>query len=192
MTDQSEQLTILAGEAKKGSLEAANRIVSLLHKEVFLMIYYRTYSPEDAEDLTQEVFIKMFRGINKLVDAEKIRPWIFSIALNRVRDFKRWKRLETLFGRSHDDIDKLCDERSTPDEEMTRVELLKKVKSFTENLPKGERQVFMLRFIDKLGIAEIALTLGKNESTVKTHLYRAIRKFREDSDLKEMVRGGEL
>ena len=188
--DQSHRLSLLAQQARKGSIEAANNLVSLLHKEVFRMIYYRTFSREDAEDLTQEVFIKMFKGIGKLEDAEKIRPWVFSIALNRVRDFKRWKSIEKLFGRSDDDLNTLSDKNSNPGELVERMEFISNLQKFAGDLPKGGREIFMLRFVDNLGIAEISEIINKSESTVKTHLYRAIRKFREDPSIKEMVKGG--
>lgn len=190
MTDHHKRLSALAEEAKKGSVAAANSLAALLHREVFRMIYYRIFSREDAEDLTQEVFIKMFKGIGKLGDTEKIKPWLFAIALNRVRDFKRWRSIETLFGRSHDDLDNIPVDKSNPGDEMERVEFIRNLKQFTVNLPGGEREVFMLRFIDKLGIAEISLTLKKNESTVKTQLYRAIKKFREDPFIRELMKGG--
>ena len=189
MTDHYERLPVLAGEAKKGSVEAANDIVSLLQKEVFRMIFYRTFSREDAEDLTQEVFIKMFKSIKKLNDVEKIRPWVFSIALNRVRDFKRWKSIETLFGRSDDELRKLSGD-SNPGINMERMEILKNIQRFTAALPKGEQDVFMLRFIDQLRLAEISTILKKSESTVKTQLYRTINKFREDSTLQDIIKGG--
>ena len=189
MTDYDDRLSALAEEAKNGNREAAERLVVLLHKEVFRMIYYRTFSREDAEDLTQEVFIKMFRSIKKLESPEKIRPWLFSIALNRVRDFKRWKSIETLFGRRHGGLDTLRDDKH-PGENMERAEVLRSIHRFTEFLPKGEREIFMLRFIDSLGIAEISATLNKNESTVKTQLYRAMKKFKDDPQMGDMVKGG--
>ncbi|MDH3975121.1 MAG: RNA polymerase sigma factor [Deltaproteobacteria bacterium] len=192
MTDHYDRLPFLAEEAKGGSVEAANRIVSLLHKEVFRMIYYRIFSREDAEDLTQEVFIKMFKGMGKLDDTDKIRPWLFAIALNRVRDFKRWKSIERLFGRSYDELDKLSVEDSDPGAHMERMELIKNLQQFTDRLPGSEGEVFMLRFVDQLGIAEISSTLNKNESTVKTHLYRAIKKFRDDPFIQEMMKGGKV
>jgi RNA polymerase sigma-70 factor (ECF subfamily) len=189
MTDQSDRLSVLADEAKKGSIEAANSLASLLQKEVFRMIYYRIYSREDAEDLTQEVFIKMFKAIGKLDDTNKIRPWLFAIALNRVRDFKRWKSIETLFSRSEDDLQNVSESSNDPGDKMESLEFLKNLQQFTTKLPKGEREIFMLRFVDNLGIAEIAETLKKNESTVKTHLYRAIKKFKEDQAAGKIIKG---
>jgi len=189
MKDQSDRLSVLAGEAKKGSVEAANSLASLLQKEVFRMIYYRIYSREDAEDLTQEVFIKMFKAIGNLDDTNKIRPWLFSIALNRVRDFKRWKSIETLFSRSNDDLQNISDGSKNPADKMEELEFIKNLQQFTSRLPKGERNIFMLRFVDNLGIAEIAATLKKSESTVKTHLYRAIKKFKEDQATGKIIKG---
>ena len=59
---------------------------------------------------------------------------------------------------------------------------------FSQRLSRKEREVFMLRFLDQLGIREIAQVMKKSESTVKTHLYRAIAKFKEDRELTKLIR----
>jgi RNA polymerase sigma-70 factor (ECF subfamily) len=58
-------------------------------------------------------------------------------------------------------------------------------------MPLMEREVFTLRYLDQLGIKEIAETLKKSESTVKTHLYRALKKFRRASELRALLKGNE-
>lgn len=62
---------------------------------------------------------------------------------------------------------------------MQRKEFWQQIRQITEVLSKTEREVFMLRFFDELSIKEIGTTLKKNESTVKTHLYRALDKVKE-------------
>jgi RNA polymerase sigma-70 factor (ECF subfamily) len=61
----------------------------------------------------------------------------------------------------------------------------------TRKMPLMEREVFTLRYLDQLGIKEIAETLKKSESTVKTHLYRALKKFRRASELRALLKGNE-
>jgi RNA polymerase sigma factor (sigma-70 family) len=63
--------------------------------------------------------------------------------------------------------------------EVQRKEFWQQIRQITEVLSKTEREVFMLRFFDQLSIKEIGTTLKKNESTVKTHLYRALDKVKE-------------
>ena len=60
---------------------------------------------------------------------------------------------------------------------------------FTNKLSRWEREVFHLRFLDQLGIKEIAMVLSKSESTIKTHLYRALHKFKETPELNSVLQG---
>ena len=59
-----------------------------------------------------------------------------------------------------------------------------------DNLAPMEREVFVLRFMDQLGIREIAAIMNKNESTVKTHLYRGLKKFQRHRQLLTLLQGG--
>ncbi|MEJ2024773.1 MAG: sigma-70 region 4 domain-containing protein, partial [Deltaproteobacteria bacterium] len=60
------------------------------------------------------------------------------------------------------------------------------VGGFLKKLSRVEKEVFLLRFLDHLTLKEIAETLGKGESTVKTHLYRALRKFRNETGIRTL------
>ena len=61
--------------------------------------------------------------------------------------------------------------------------------SMTRKMSPKEREVFMLRYVDQLGIREIAEAMEKNESTVKTHLYRALKKFKSASGFRALLKG---
>jgi RNA polymerase sigma-70 factor (ECF subfamily) len=72
---------------------------------------------------------------------------------------------------------------------LLQWEFWRLVRAFADRLSRWEREVFYLRFFDQLGIREIALVLGRSESAVKTHLYRAIKKFKGDSELVDFLEG---
>jgi len=74
---------------------------------------------------------------------------------------------------------------------VIKKEFWREVESFMRRLSKLEREVFQLRFMDHLGIAEISVVLGRGESTVKTHLYRAVKKFQTEEHLIGLIRGVE-
>ena len=159
------------------------------------MVYYRTYSLTDAEDLTQEIFMKMSKSLSSLKDAGSIRPWLFRIALNRVRDFHRKKSILSFFGTTTEleaAAQATAENHNNPANTMMLKEFQSQFRKLTDSLPQGEREVFMLRFVDHLEIREIAGILKKGESTVKTHLYRAIKKFRQDPGLHGLLKGGLL
>jgi len=184
----------LAKQARDGDGGAFEQLVSLFHESVFRMICYRTRSHMDAEDLTQDVFVKAYNSLSALKDLNRFRPWLFRIAVNRVHDFHRKKRLLLFFGGEKGQ--EYLESRQTnpgqdsdPLKHVMKVELWDRIGSFVKKLSRWEREVFMLRFLDQLGIKEIAQVLGKSESTVKTHLYRAIRKFRGNPEVGSLLQG---
>ena len=62
------------------------------------MVFYRTHSRMDAEDLTQDVMLKAYRHIARLKSPEVFRSWLYRIAVNRVKDYYRRKKFKSLFG----------------------------------------------------------------------------------------------
>ena len=95
--DASTQLVVLVNQAKDGNRSAFAQLVDQFHAEVFRMVYYRIRSRSDAEDIAQDVFLKAFQKISTVKDASRFRGWLFSITLNRIRDFQRKKRFRSLF-----------------------------------------------------------------------------------------------
>ena len=190
--DMNFQIIKLVENAKKGDRAAMERLVDSFHDDIFRMVYYRTRSQMDAEDLTQEIFMKMLKKLPVLKDAGKFKPWLLSIALNRVKDFHRKKRILIFLGTTtqmDNDRQTPAKDGDNPEDSLMRKEFWKHFHRFARILSRREREVFLLRFVDYLGIREIAQVLKKNESTVKTHLYRAIKKFRQNEEFRDLFKG---
>ncbi len=188
------EATALVSRAKAGDGIAREQLVEEYQEAIFRMVYYRIRSRMDAEDITQEIFIKAFENFHKLRDVERFRPWLFSIAVNRVRDFHRKKRVMSLFKTPVDDSDIHPPLRETEEgqealERVMRVEFWQKVEFLSKKFSRWEREVFFLRFMDHLGIREIAEVLDKGESAIKTHLYRALKKLKRDPGFLQLVEG---
>ncbi len=192
MADSDYKVTELVEKAKAGNRASLGQLVEHFHKDIFRMVYYRTNSQMDAEDLTQEIFMQMSKSLPSLRDTRRIRPWLFRIALNRVRDFHRKKRILSFFS-TQPELDAsaqaLTDNHNNPLDNMIQKEFQLLFRQFTDRLSGREREVFMLRFVDQLGIREIAEALRNSESTVKTHLYRALKKFRRHPELRSLLTG---
>jgi RNA polymerase sigma-70 factor (ECF subfamily) len=188
----SEQLVSLVNQAREGNRSAMTQLADQFHEDVFRMVYYRMRSRVDAEDITQDVFLKAFQKIASIKDAAKFRGWIFSITLNRIRDFQRKKRFRSLFKMEDENIESHPVEetdRDQPDalEQVMRKDFWRQIGLILKKLPNMEREVFLLRFFDHLSIKEIAGVLKKNESTIKTHLYRALAKFKKEPAVRQLL-----
>jgi len=192
-SDPGHKLFDLVESARSGSRAALEELTGLFHKEIFRMVFYRTGSRMDAEDLTQEIFFKMSKNLDRLKDPARFKAWLYRIALNRVRDFHRKERLLSFFvptpavEETEPSINAYNASCSVLDRVMEK-EFWHQFHGLTRQLSRNERDIFLLRYIDQLGIREIAETLKKSESTVKTHLYRALRKFRQSPGLRSLLK----
>jgi RNA polymerase sigma-70 factor (ECF subfamily) len=183
----------LVKKAQLNNTTALNQLIDIFHQDIFRLVYYRLQSKSDAEDITQEIFIKAVRGLGRLKDGDKFKPWLYAIALNCVKDFNR-KKLWNFFQWSVNDDDDtepdIPDSHLNPEELIVQKEFWMHFNKVIKTLSKQEREVFTLRFLDNLCIREIAEVLKKSESTVKTHLYRAVKKFKSNHELHHLLRGG--
>ena len=195
VSPNESEIALLAERAQSGNRFSFERLMDMFQGDIFRLVYYRTGSHMDAEDLTQDVFIKAFKGLSGLKDVYRFRPWLLSIAVNRVRDFRRKKKLLFFLKNSEEEMDEWdkADREGYDNPEafnhLVRKEFWENMGRFTNKLSRWEREVFHLRFLDQLGIKEIAMVLSKSESTIKTHLYRALHKFKETPELNSVLQG---
>ncbi|MGD8342833.1 MAG: RNA polymerase sigma factor [Desulfobacterales bacterium] len=186
------QLTQLVEKARDGNRSAFDQLIDRYQGDIYRMIYYRIHRQMDAEDLTQDVFVRAYRSIARLREPQRFRSWLYTIAVNRVNDYLRKKRVRSIFKSSDEGPEiqpEADDRRENPEalEQVLKEDFWRQVGRIARKLSKMEREVFMLRFMDDLNIAEIAQILKKSESTVKTHLYRALAKFKKEKGLRQFL-----
>lgn len=180
-TGSTEEFSSLVRSAIDGNSRAFEELIRMFQGSIFSMLYARTQSRSDAEDLVQEVFLKAYRSIRSLKNAEVFKPWLYRIAVNSVKDFYRKRRITSLFGlmgqEAGDDYPAVG-----PDgfDHLASKQFWGRFNAFLKRLPPLQREVFRLRFLDHLNIKEITLVLSRSESSVKTHLYRALERFRSE------------
>lgn len=194
VSPETQQEMTWIKQAKTGSRKAFERLTDRYYGDIFRMIYYRTHNRMDAEDLAQEVFLKAYKGLDSLSDENRFRGWLFRIAVNRLRDFHRRKKFLYLFKSfPNDDVDETVDVQSPNDSDPLEALIQKRFRheseTFLSRLSRMEKDVFVLRFMDQLRIGEIAIALNKGESTIKTHLYRALSKFKKDKAFQDFLKG---
>jgi RNA polymerase sigma-70 factor (ECF subfamily) len=194
MEVNDEQVAHLAEMARCGDRVAVEKLVELLRGNLFRLVYYRTRSRLDSDDLTQEIVLTMLRELHTLKDARRFRPWLYRMAINRIHDYHRKKRVLVLLGmgsKSEEELEQQETADSNPQalNHLLRREFWERLRKFAGGLSRWEREVFFLRFLDQLTIKEIAEALKKSESAVKTHLYRAVNKFKNDLEMIHLMEG---
>ncbi len=174
----NKRLTALVEKAKDDDRHAMESIIKRFHPRIFTMVLTRVKNREDAMDLTQDIFIIVCKKIKHLKSSDKFKSWLFRITYNKVKDFYKKKKILAFFGLAKD-YERL-DKNRTPDQETGSNGFRDSLKELTAGLTQVEKEIFMLKYLDDLTIKEIAAILDKNQSTVKTHLYRSLGKIRKN------------
>lgn len=139
---------------------------------------------DEALDLSQEVFLRVFRTIHRFRGQSSLRTWIYRIAVNQARNRHRfWRRRHRgdqvsldAHVAAHGDV--LSAEEAGPDRVLAQKELATKLQNALEHLPFDQRTAIILREIDGLSYEEIAYSLGVAIGTVKSRLTRARQALR--------------
>jgi RNA polymerase sigma-70 factor (ECF subfamily) len=144
---------------------------------------------DEALDLSQEVFLRVFRTIHRFRGHSTLRTWIYRIAVNQARNRHRfWRRRHRADQVSLDEHvaahgDFLSAHEARPDRVLAQKELAERLQRALDHLPFDQRTAIVLREIDGLSYEEIAYSLGVAVGTVKTRLTRARQALR--SELRE-------
>lgn len=163
-------------KAINGDREAFTRLYDLHFDRIYRYIYVRVHSPAEAEDLTQDVFIKAYEAIKSYKWRDlPFTAWLFKIAHNRVIDHVRKTSKEKKAS-----LDEAGAISSGDPVYMTEQNFeVFQLKQALEKLPDAQREVATLRFISELSITEVATALGKSEGTVKALQFNAVASLRK-------------
>ncbi|MGB2693864.1 MAG: sigma-70 family RNA polymerase sigma factor [Dehalococcoidia bacterium] len=159
-----------------GAGEAFEVIVRRYADQVFGTIFLMTHERRLSEDLTQETFVRAWRGLNGFYLGEPLRPWLLRIAANVVVSHRR-KRWLPFVPLSRVDRDTPSREPS-PEAQAEQVATGDELQRAIAELREDHRQVVVLRFYAELSVPEIARATRWAEGTVKSRLHRALRRMR--------------
>lgn len=167
--------------AQAGDERAFAQIVELHQRSIFGLAYRMAGDAAQAEDLAQEVFLRVWRKLGSFRTAEPFRPWLLRLATNVCINALKKRRLPLRPARTDEDRDP--HEPAAPGPQASEVaerrELLAHMESAIAQLPDDYRLVVTLRHVEGLAYEEIARTLGWPLGTVKVRLFRAREQLRE-------------
>jgi len=162
--------------AKAGDEAALAELYSLYFPRVYRYILARMGNPYDAEDLTEEVFLRVLDAIERFQWREApFSAWLFRIAHNAVIS---QRRKDGARGRSSPLSEALPVNSQGPEEMVENRLALNEIMKAAETLPEAQRRVISLRFAAGLTVAETARAMGKGEGNVKVIQHKAIAKLR--------------
>ncbi|MHB9058893.1 MAG: RNA polymerase sigma factor [Bacillota bacterium] len=186
MSDPNPELDNIILRARSGDLSAFDQLFLTFRDDVYRLAYSVTRRPEDAEDITQNTFVRLFSAIQRFRQGEPFRPWLLGVTIREARGYlrrvQRWRRK---FERAvalvrHSEMGYLSAPAPAvaiplPDLETTQI-----VHEAVATLNPEQRTVVTLRYYFDLSLAEMSNVLGVPLGTVKSRLHYAQRRLREE------------
>jgi len=176
---RGEEASILT-ELKSGSEEAYAWLIDRFHQPVYGLVYRMLNDPADASDTTQEVFLKVFRGMRRFQGEASLKTWIYRIAIHEASNHRRWwfrhKGRETSMEQETTRTSvlrkTLVDPGRSPFDNVVQEEIRAKVEAELRLVQEPYRTAVILRDIEGLSYEEIAEILEVSLGTVKSRLMR--------------------
>ena len=177
---QPTEEQILVGKAQKGDMGAYDELVRRYQERIYATIYHMTSNHEDANDLTQETFIKAFQALKSFKGGSSFYTWVYRIGVNKTINFLKQRKnrshmsLNDLdFNAEHDpDLVALISDR-TPRRDVNLAELQEKLNEAMQKLSESHRLVVALHDVQGLPHDEIAEIMNCNIGTVRSRLFYA-------------------
>ena len=178
---------VLVQRCQQGQVSAFQELVSRHYQKVFVVVQGIVNHREDAMDIVQDTFLRVYRKISGFKGDSSFYTWVYRIAVNLAIDFKRQKKRAPMElverGEGHDepveDPDRIG---SDPGRDLQRKEIERRLLEAIADLTPDHKAVIVLRAIEGLSYKEISRLLGCSEGTVMSRLHYARKRLLEKLD----------
>jgi RNA polymerase sigma-70 factor (ECF subfamily) len=180
----------LVARYKGNDLTAFDEIVERYQHKIYGYVRRLVGNETDAEDITQEVFLKALNSLHSFREESSLQTWLFRIATNLCRDVHRrrqrekgwlplWRHADSGECTGEESVMEIPDDRSDPEKLLLREELSDLLKQAMDRLPMAMREVLVLHDVELMSYEEIARALGIPLGTVKSRLFHARARLRD-------------
>ncbi|MCZ6681494.1 MAG: RNA polymerase sigma factor [Candidatus Poribacteria bacterium] len=172
---------ILVAHFQAGRQDAFDELMKRYKQRIYAYLLRSVKNYEDAEELTLEVFFKVYRALENWQPQARFSTWLYKIAHNLAIDYHRAKSRRQTYSLDDENLSldepKAVDLSSNPAWQAEERDLHRIIREAADQLSPNQKSVFMLKCYEGLQLKEIAAVLGMAEGTVKIHLHRAMRKL---------------
>ena len=176
----------LIPHAKQGDVSAFEQLIYRYDQHVFAIAARFGNSTNDAKDIYQEVFLRVFRGLKNFQERSEFTTWLYRITTNVCLTHQSHKKKRTHVSLSESDnqeqgaIDPVAQgHESNPEQQTVASDISMHVQEALRSLSPKQKMVFTLRHDEGYKLKEIASMMNCTEGTVKRHLFTATRRMRE-------------
>lgn len=163
----------------KGDRKAFEQLVQLYTDKIYRLAYRMLGQAQEAEDIVQETFLRVYKNLERYDDNQKFSTWIYRIATNLCIDRLRKRRRKTYSldaelpdSDGSDGYDLLPTEDQGPDEQVLLSETQRVVRHMLAQLPEKYKAVVVLKYLHDRSLQEISDITGMPVSTIKTRIHR--------------------
>lgn len=157
--------------ARAGDADAFDRLLGRHERRVLRTAWRLLGDPEEARDVAQEVFLRLYRHLDRVDPRRPLAPWLYRVTVNVCHDLRQRRRRRPL------PLEEVGDEPPDPGADPARRASLAEERRIVEEglarLPEKERAALVLRDVEGLATAEVAAVLGSSETTVRSQISRA-------------------
>ncbi len=182
MRMNSEETAIIK-EAQRGNLLAFETLVKRYDRHVMQLAYSMVGNAEDAEDIYQEVFVRVYRSLARFQFKSEFSTWLYRVVVNYCINFQKKKQRTRMYSIDKNDYEDqhwkvtLPGKEKNPEDNTINLELSCEIEAAMDQLPAKQKMVFVLRHFHGHKLREIAALMGCTEGTVKSYLFRATQKM---------------
>jgi RNA polymerase sigma-70 factor (ECF subfamily) len=163
---------------QEGSLEAFDELMRLFQDKALSLAYYQTGNREDALDVTQEAFIRLYRVLPRWKPKASLFTWLYRVIVNLSIDLLRSKKRRAEVGLTAVPEPAGPARKNNPRREAEEIETAGEVARAVAGLPDRQRAAFVLRHYQGLSLKDIAEVQRCSPGAVKANLFHAVRKLR--------------
>jgi RNA polymerase sigma-70 factor (ECF subfamily) len=154
-------------------------VVKKYSKPIYNLVIRLTGQNQDTNDLTQEIFIKVFESLDRFDQNKRFFPWLYTIALNVIRNYKKKAIKEPTLNLEIQDAGTANRSLSRPDVIVSRKQQAERLNQYIQGLPESLQEAIVLRYYQDCSFKEIADVLGVSLSAAKMRVYRGLKALAE-------------
>lgn len=179
-----EEEQLLVDRCQQGDRDSFAQLMRLHERQIYNFTYRMLGNEEEAEDLTQDIFVAAFRGIRSFRGEAKFSTWLYRIALNQTRNRIKYLSRRNFFAKESrraqfreegllENPELLADSAPSPEQWTLTKSLATQVQECLNQMPPQARQILVLRDVQGFSYEELSEMLSLKPGTVKSRLHRA-------------------
>ena len=183
----------LVVKAQQGDIHAFDELVERYHAKIYGLTYNMTSNREDAEDLTQEIFVKAYQALPRFKGKSSFYTWLYRIAVNKTINYRKMRNRKRAMSLDQFDHEIKLDEvyhdltsKGSPLRNVSLSELQKKMNEAMQHLSEKHRTVVVMHDMQGIPHEEIAKMVGASVGTIRSRLFYARRQLQ--AELSEFVK----